>query len=1065
MNAIDSNLGKHCHESEPTNQVSSTYLSHIAEMPHLTLNDQFSILCSISNYHYMDVPTLKDPRNLIQVKKSRYSNHLVYHEDIESENARQNLPTSPRNRLIYFLSNDAYSHNVPPLIKHLLHLDMPENIDDRQEQPPPMKKRRKQAVKLTRVTNEALLECMGTDVDSLRDLNQANPARTLYQGFQETLLSIGTIKWRLHDVEKGIDVCVMSDYRPDNGILQPSNFVHVTCAKQLIGEPIIKCTCAIYQVFKRAAKQNVPIVPFVDGEDEGEEEVYPEGSKTCMHARFYYDFLYNAYDEAVEQAPTITKPIQMVQKSLQYSQYPVQLLGQVLPQGTTKFSVKGDDSYANVHFTFYQGKCFAKCTNGMCATQMRNKKKVAKTVSLGDADKVCPHLKNVYANFDYVKAFFPHYFNEEDLEFNIGEKEEVNMDDFNVDQEEEKAAKEAFDPETGLWNSNSFTDHKPFMKPNNPLLVRSTRERNDIVHSSNFDENSRMYVGLELKPKSMGNCHCGAGFESSEYVLVNKAKLYTRMGVVDCACYDLPCISGQCTRSFKEVAASKGIFFSTKKTAIGDEIGWDFVMLVKKSKISFSAFCSEMSRRYTTNEIDASPFISPNVFINWFFGWIAAFKIDFRKEVDPWCQHNPKLLACDGTHIGVAVRNLNIQDPVTKIDEPDIVLESKHKRFDRCLIQDKSARKHLRYLSLKGQRKLMPKDALEPEVELVRTAEMMEVVNEMFEDHLAQFIATFVLKTVDEEVLDTMADILYLLSGDAPMSSVLPFQAHDLACSIVEDIRNGTIITQKLEALKEYSVEFSEIVVLGARNECIGMVGDFIEYLVERIKHIHQGDKPAADPEPIPGSYNPPDGTAYYFTPSGAQQRKLPKYVLDVRKKRTAKDLPDDAEPTCKKNYPTVSYGGFGYMFLFFCPIHGHTYGFHMISGGEGRKDPFAALFKYMEEPPEEVFYDFACQLSEYSLNREPHFFKYTRFWHDLFHGTTHLCGDNFKSGRVKGLDGLNTEICEQTNSYLQCLKYTASHLSQVHFVLFMQFFLYLWNDEKTKTYKLTAQTAIAGMM
>ena len=35
----------------------------------------------------------------------------------------------------------------------------------------------------------------------------------------------------------------------------------------------------------------------------------------------------------------------------------------------------------------------------------------------------------------------------------------------------------------------------------------------------------------------------------------------------------------------------------------------------------------------------------------------------------------------------------------------------------------------------------------------------------------------------------------------------------------------------------------------------------------------------------------------------------------------------------------------------------------------------------------------------------------------------------NFKSGRIDGLEGINTEICEQVNSYLQCIKFTGSHL------------------------------------
>ena len=127
-------------------------------------------------------------------------------------------------------------------------------------------------------------------------------------------------------------------------------------------------------------------------------------------------------------------------------------------------------------------------------------------------------------------------------------------------------------------------------------------------------------------------------------------------------------------------------------------------------------------------------------------------------------------------------------------------------------------------------------------------------------------------------------------------------------------------------------------------------------------------------------------------------------------------------------------------MLLWFCPIYGHCYGFHIIAGGEGHKDPFSSLFKYCQEMPEHIYYDFACQLSEYCLNREPELFKHAWFWHDLFHLVGHVCGINFKSGRVLGLKGVNSEICEQVNSYLQCIKYTATHLSQEHFAFLLSF-------------------------
>ena len=97
-----------------------------------------------------------------------------------------------------------------------------------------------------------------------------------------------------------------------------------------------------------------------------------------------------------------------------------------------------------------------------------------------------------------------------------------------------------------------------------------------------------------------------------------------------------------------------------------------------------------------------------------------------------------------------------------------------------------------------------------------------------------------------------------------------------------------------------------------------------------------------------------------------------------------------------------------------------------------------------------------SCQST--ASNREPELFKSTRFWHDLFHFIGHLCGINFKSGRILGQEGVNAEICEQINSFLQCIKYTGSHLSQDHLTFFLQFFLYLMNKDKTRNFQKLAK-------
>ena len=74
---------------------------------------------------------------------------------------------------------------------------------------------------------------------------------------------------------------------------------------------------------------------------------------------------------------------------------------------------------------------------------------------------------------------------------------------------------------------------------------------------------------------------------------------------------------------------------------------------------------------------------------------------------------------------------------------------------------------------------------------------------------------------------------------------------------------------------------------------------------------------------------------------------------------------------------------GVRYYFHFIEP-HVCVKGFHLIDGAEGRKDVHQVLFQYLKEAPEFMFYDFACSLSEYSLNRAGNFYRDTRFFHDV---------------------------------------------------------------------------------
>ena len=162
-----------------------------------------------------------------------------------------------------------------------------------------------------------------------------------------------------------------------------------------------------------------------------------------------------AYEKLQQHNTKLSRPLSMVHNSLQYMNMPVQLLGNVFPQDTTKFSVKGMEAYSTVNFSVYKNKMFAKCMSGLCSAQLANKKKLAKTLSAEvindtkrkkEREKLCCHLNMVYENIDYIRGFFPGYFITEHTQ-PTNFQEDVNSEDVNLITPQGK-----FNTQTGLWN-------------------------------------------------------------------------------------------------------------------------------------------------------------------------------------------------------------------------------------------------------------------------------------------------------------------------------------------------------------------------------------------------------------------------------------------------------------------------------------------------------------------------------------------------------------------------------------------------------------------------------------
>ena len=254
--------------------------------------------------------------------------------------------------------------------------------------------------------------------------------------------------------------------------------------------------------------------------------------------------------------------------------------------------------------------------------------------------------------------------------------------------------------------------------------------------------------------------------------------------------------------------------------------------------------------------------------------------------------------------------------------------------------------------------KLPEDEILTLEQENRKTEDMLRHIQTKNAPIVHEFIQLFLSGNKEDVFNNWMAKLLHMLSGDPPIESVVPFTSHGDILTACVQLQAHNYNVQLLDDLRRHCVEIAKLLHYSWSNVTLQTVTQFIQHLVELVIEVHVNDLDPIQPQIIPGTYYPPSGVAYYFSPTGEQLRKLPKYNIVKTSKTPNFDDNPLVDKQCTKNYPGVSHGGYGYMFVYFCPIHGHSYGFHLINGSEGRKDAFAALYKYKEKMPQHLFYD-----------------------------------------------------------------------------------------------------------
>ena len=95
-----------------------------------------------------------------------------------------------------------------------------------------------------------------------------------------------------------------------------------------------------------------------------------------MHCRYYKEHLLGAYEKVTQEAPgKLSRALLMVKESLQYINDPVQLAGNVIDNGTTKFSVWGSANCSMINLSFINGTCLSQMYRRNVCSQLSKQDK------------------------------------------------------------------------------------------------------------------------------------------------------------------------------------------------------------------------------------------------------------------------------------------------------------------------------------------------------------------------------------------------------------------------------------------------------------------------------------------------------------------------------------------------------------------------------------------------------------------------------------------------------------------------------------------------------------------
>ncbi|KAL3874431.1 hypothetical protein ACJMK2_037443, partial [Sinanodonta woodiana] len=476
--------------------------------------------------------------------------------------------------------------------------------------------------------------------------------RSCYDKFKYAMIENGHVIWRRSAAN--VNIFTMNEVSMTTGLFQEDCYVHLT-KTDIDNTTELFCTCGMYGIILQLATISIP--------QDNLDEVDLSDVK-CCHMRFFNEFIIDHIPSLLNNySRSENKVIEKLEATKDQINAPICRMPTASDK-TLKFSVYCDDdkTCTFVHITDNS----LSCQSGFCHAMYSSSKR--KVQHLDKIETICPHLNQLKVHADKWMDLLVITADSSDSVYSSGDEDEEDViPPASAATAAEDIKGHRFNEETGLWEYPSLSRHIP--SQDGSLLLQQAIQLRHTFCDANFGRDIYGYLKAapdggyyELQPPNVPDmCNCGAGyaFPNGETIAVSHiSTVYTRHGPVKHKIWYRRCLSG--TRECDIGPGEKeAIHFLTRDTGAGVEIGWDFADHVLNSYISFGSYCTIMNSLYKRVSHNSALFMSNNTFIAWFFSWISKFNLEYRQTCSI-CKFTPKMLAADGTKIGINIRHSTV---------------------------------------------------------------------------------------------------------------------------------------------------------------------------------------------------------------------------------------------------------------------------------------------------------------------------------------------------------------------------------------------------------------------